>query len=78
MLFSAVYKKGVIIWGLWGALFLAENDKIEIGIRRVEGNLERVMKFANMWKNMPEDKLKVFSEILEGRERLGCGWVALG
>ena len=70
---SAVYKKGVI--KPLEKLDLAENEKIEIEIKRMEGNLDRVMKFAGIWKNMPKDKLKVFSEILEERERFSRGRV---
>jgi len=70
---SAVYKKGVI--KPLEKLDLAENEEIEIEIKRMEGNLERVMKFAGIWKNMPKDKLKVFSEILEERERFSRGRV---
>ncbi len=76
MSISAVYKKGVIL--PLEKLDLAENENIEIEIKRSEGSLGEVMKFAGVWKNMPEDELKVFSEVIRERKQFGRGRVTLG
>ncbi len=76
MSISAVYKKGVIM--PLEKLDLAENENIEIEIKRSEGSLGEVMKFAGVWKNMPEDELKVFSEVIRERKQFSRGRVTLG
>ncbi len=76
MSISAVYKKGVIM--PLEKLDLAENENIEIEIKRSEGSLGEVMKFAGVWKNMPEDELKVFSEVIMERKQFSRGRVTLG
>ncbi len=36
------------------------------------------MKFAGIWKKMPDDKLRIFSEIIGERKEFGRGRVSLG
>jgi len=37
------------------------------------GNLEAVLGSAGIWKEMPEDELRIFSEIIQEREDFGRG-----
>jgi predicted DNA-binding antitoxin AbrB/MazE fold protein len=76
MTIEAIYYKGVI--KPLETLDLKENEKIEIEIKRGEGNISEVMRFAGIWKNMPEEKIKVFSGILKERETFNKGRISLG
>jgi len=76
MTIEAIYHKGVI--KPLETLDLKENEKIEIEIKREEGNISEVMRFAGIWKNMPEEKIKVFSDILKERGTFSKGRLSLG
>ncbi len=38
-----------------------------------KGNIAEVLKFAGIWKDIPQDKIDIFSEILKEREKFSEG-----
>jgi hypothetical protein len=42
-------------------------------LKEKKGNVTDVLKFAGIWKDMPQNKIEVFSEILKEREKFSEG-----
>jgi len=76
MTIEAIYCKGAI--RPLEKIDLKENEKIKIEIKRREGNIAEVMRFAGIWKKIPVEKMKVFSKILKERETFGKGRISFG
>lgn len=55
-------------------LFLKE----EILKKEEKENISDVLRFAGIWKNLGEDKLGIFSEILKEREKFSKGRISIG